>query len=112
MHKDIVNHVHKNYPNFEVHNTEVSVNTILKKNNKAEGIKHLCKKLNLSTGEVAYVGDTGGDVEALKLVGKSYAPINADSYVKEIAGLVTAEATLGVLEAYEDVISSNRNQKG
>lgn len=108
MHKEIVNYVHKYYPRFEVHDTDVSVNVILKKTNKAEGIKLLCDMLKLNLDEVAYIGDSSGDVEALKIVGRSYAPINAGSYVKETAGLVTDEATLGVLEAYEDIIEVNR----
>lgn len=111
MHKEIVNHVHKNYPRFEVHDTDVSVNVILKKTNKAEGLKFLCNMLDLNLEEVAYIGDSSGDVEALKIAGKSYAPINAGSFVKETANMVTGEATFGVLEAYEDLIEFNTRLK-
>ncbi|MEX0719386.1 MAG: HAD-IIB family hydrolase [Balneolaceae bacterium] len=108
MHKEILNYVTKRYPRFEVHDTDVSVNVILKKTNKANGIRFLCNMLDLNLDEVAYIGDSSGDIEALKIVGKAYAPINAGSYVKESAGFVTAEATLGVLEAYENLIEFNK----
>jgi hydroxymethylpyrimidine pyrophosphatase-like HAD family hydrolase len=93
---------------FEVHVTDVSVNVILKKTNKGQGIRNLCEKLNIGLDEVAYIGDSSGDIPGLEIVGKSYAPKNAKEYVKEIVDSVTQEATLGVLEVYEELIAANR----
>ena len=57
--------------------------------NKMEVASGLCKKLNISLKEVAYIGDDLMDVELLKVVGFSGAPANASSYIKEIAEIVT-----------------------
>ncbi|MEX2603050.1 MAG: HAD family hydrolase [Gracilimonas sp.] len=109
MHDEVLNYVGKRYPMFEVHATDISVNIILKKANKGEGIKFLCKLLNLELDEVAYIGDSSGDIPGLEIVGKSFAPQNARSYVKNIVDEVTAEATKGVLEAYNQLIEYNRS---
>lgn len=108
MHKEIENYIHKNFSLFEVHATDVSVNIILKHANKGEGIKFLCEELGLTVDEVAYIGDSSGDIPALKIVKRSYAPVNAKSYTRDAADTITGEATWGVLEAYEDIISYNR----
>jgi HAD superfamily hydrolase (TIGR01484 family) len=108
MHDEVLNYVGTKYPMFEVHVTDVSVNVILKKTNKGQGIRNLCEKLNIGLDEVAYIGDSSGDIPGLEIVGKSYAPKNAKEYVKEIVDSVTQEATLGVLEVYEELIAANR----
>jgi hypothetical protein len=94
---------------FEVHATDISVNIILKKANKGYGIQILCDLLGLDPKETAYIGDSSGDLPGLKIVGKSFAPENAKSFVKEAAEFVTKETTLGVLEAYEQIIKYNRS---
>ncbi len=111
MHEEVLNHVGKNYPMFEVHATDISVNIILKKANKGEGIRFLCKKMGLELDEVAYIGDSSGDVPGLKIVGKSFAPLNAKGFVKEVVDEVTSETTLGVLEAYNRLIELNENSE-
>jgi hypothetical protein len=95
---------------FEVHATDISVNIILKKANKGEGITNLCELLNLDLSEVAYIGDSSGDLPGLKIVGKSFAPINAKSFVKDTAEIVTKETTAGVLEAYEYLVEHNKKE--
>ncbi|WP_020401576.1 HAD family hydrolase [Gracilimonas tropica] len=109
MHEEILSYVPKHYPMFEVHATDVSVNVILKKSNKGVGIEHLCAALGLKLDEVAYIGDSSGDIPALKIVGRSFAPENAKTFVKEVADHVTAEATKGVLETYQMLIRDNKN---
>jgi YrbI family 3-deoxy-D-manno-octulosonate 8-phosphate phosphatase len=52
---------------------------------------NLCKQLNISLSEVAYIGDDIGDVELLKSVGFACAPNNAPKYVKELAHFVTTK---------------------
>lgn len=108
MHEEVLNYMDSKYPMFEIHTTDVSVNIILKKANKGEGIRFLCNMLNLSLDEVAYIGDSSGDVPGLEIVGKSFAPENAKSFVKDVADVVTAETTRGVLEAYEYLIEHNK----
>lgn len=111
MHEEVLNHVNGNYPMFEVHATDVSVNIILKKANKGEGIRFLCEKLNIGLEEVAYIGDSSGDIPGLQIVGRSFAPGNAKHFVKDVVDNVTQKtATEGVLEAYELLIQHNKEQ--
>jgi 3-deoxy-D-manno-octulosonate 8-phosphate phosphatase (KDO 8-P phosphatase) len=49
----------------------------------------LCKTLNISITDTAYIGDDFGDVELLKSVGFSCAPANAPSYIKNLVNYVT-----------------------
>lgn len=110
MHEEVLNHLGDKYPMFEVHATDVSVNIILKKANKGEGIRFLCEILGLSLDEVAYIGDSSGDIPGLKIVGKSFAPANAKPIVKDLVHMVTKETTEGVLEAYQHLIDYNKSQ--
>lgn len=58
-------------------------------NDKLSIVKELCKQLNISLNEVAYIGDDLGDMELLKNVGFACAPNNAPDYVKKIVHHVT-----------------------
>ncbi|HKK46003.1 MAG TPA: HAD-IIB family hydrolase [Balneolaceae bacterium] len=104
----VVEHVNGNYPRFEVHNTDVSVNVILSNNNKRNGILQLCEELELETDEIAYIGDSSGDISGLKIVGQPFAPANATEAVKEHAKVLDVKATDAVLMAYERIIEINR----
>lgn len=108
MHKEVLNFVGEKYPIFEVHATDISVNIILTKANKGEGIRMLCKQLGLELSEVAYIGDSSGDIPGLEIVGKSYAPENGTTSVKSRVDKITPKATRGVLEAYLDLIDFNK----
>lgn len=107
MHQEVINYVNGKYPMFEIHATDVSVNIILKKANKGEGIKLLCEKLGMTLDEVAYIGDSTGDITGLDIVGQSFAPENAKQIVKDKVDIITNETTQGVLQAYEKLISLN-----
>lgn len=109
MHQEVLNYVPERYPMFEVHATDISVNIILKKANKGVGIRLLCELLEINLNEVAYIGDSSGDMPGLEIVGKSFAPINAKSFVKDAVDQVTKETTEGVLEAYEEIIAYNKS---
>lgn len=104
----IKNYVAAHYPVFEVHKTEVSVNIILADNNKENGILRLCELLDIHPHEVAYIGDSSGDIPGLKIVGQPYAPGNAVAAVKEHAEALDVEVTEAVLEAYNRIIQKNR----
>lgn len=47
--------------------------------------EELCKKLNITLEEVAYIGDDIGDYALLKNVGISGTPHNAPSYIKNVS---------------------------
>ena len=114
--KSIIDEIHalatkkisQEYPHFEVHKTDVSVNIIVKKANKGEGLMHLSKMLEVDLSEMAYIGDSSGDIPGLELVGMAFAPLNAHESVQEVAHVVTrGPSTLGVLEAYHWIIQHN-----
>ena len=111
MFPEINEYVDKNYPNFEVHYTDVSINVISKSTNKGEGIKFLCKLLKLDLEEVAFIGDTGGDRPGLEIVGKPFAPNNAMESAKEVSEVMIGDDADAVLEAYKKVIDYNRSLK-
>lgn len=60
--------------------------------NKLETASELCKKLNISLKEVAYIGDDIIDLELLAAVGVSGAPANAPEYVQKRVGIVTRKS--------------------
>ncbi len=55
---------------------------------KMETILLLCEQLNISMDEVAYLGDDLNDMELLKNVGFSAAPLSAPAYIKELVDIV------------------------
>lgn len=54
--------------------------------------KTICKELQISLNDVAYIGDDIGDLELLTNVGISAAPNNAPSYIKSKVDFVTEKA--------------------
>jgi hydroxymethylpyrimidine pyrophosphatase-like HAD family hydrolase len=104
----ITAYVSEHYPNFEVHHTDVSINIILGENNKRNGILELCRMVDVNPEEVAYIGDSSGDLPGLKIVGRPFAPLNASSDVKDNADVLEAEVTNAVLMAYRSIIQENR----
>jgi len=111
MYPAINEYVGANYPDFEVHYTDVSINVISKSTNKGEGIKFLCQLLELELNEVAFIGDTGGDRPGLEIVGKPFAPKNAMDSAKEVSEVLEGEVSEAVLQAYKKIIAFNRGSE-
>jgi YrbI family 3-deoxy-D-manno-octulosonate 8-phosphate phosphatase len=57
--------------------------------NKLEIAKSLCDKLNITLENVAYIGDDINDIELLRNVGISAAPLNAADIVKREVDIIT-----------------------
>ncbi|MFA5668060.1 MAG: HAD-IIB family hydrolase [Balneolaceae bacterium] len=111
MYAEIVPYIEANYPRFEVHYTDVSINIIAKTTNKGFGIRQLAELLEIELNEIAYIGDTGGDIPGLKIVGQSFAPKNAKDYVRAVCDYSLEEdATHAVLAAYKQIITHNREK--
>lgn len=108
MYPGIKEYVEEHHPNFEVHYTPVSINVISKSTNKGEGIKFLCKLLDLDLEEVAFIGDTGGDRPGLEIVGKAFAPDNAMDSAKEVSEVMKGKDSEAVLQAYRIIIELNK----
>ena len=105
---DIVAYVDEHYARFEVHKTDVSINIILSGNNKRNGIEKLCELAEIKPEEVAYIGDSSGDIPGLQIVGRPFAPLNAAEAVKQEAEVLDVSVTEAVLKAYRMLVQHNR----
>lgn len=101
--------VEVSYPALEIHITDVSVNVLLGGNNKLQGMKLLAEELNITLDEIAYIGDTGGDIPALKEVKIAFCPSNATRAVKNVSKEMNGKTSEAVLAAYKEVIQYNRS---
>lgn len=110
MYQQVKEKVEADYPDFEAHFTEISINIIMKAANKGSGLRWLARNTGISTGEIAYIGDSGGDIPALKEAGLGFTPANGGQDLKNLPGVLTtpSKATRGVLEAYRHIIEKNR----
>ena len=73
--------------------------------NKLEVAENLCKELNISLDDVAYIGDDLGDVELLKNVGISATPNSAPEYIKKYSQMVmTKNGGEGVFREFVEKI--------
>ena len=77
---------------------------------KGAGVRWLAETLGIPAAQVAAMGDSTTDAQMFPEVGLGIAPANAPDDVKARAVLVTAApTTAGVLEAYDALITHNRN---
>jgi len=101
--------IEEDFPLLEMHTTDISVNILMPGNNKLQGMKLLGGSQNVALSEISYIGDTGGDVPALKEVKMPFSPSNATRAVKDVSENIDAETSAAVLIAYEKVIEYNRS---
>lgn len=109
IYHEVKPYVEANYPDFEVHDTDVSVNVILSDCNKGTGVGLLSNKTGVPLDQMAYIGDSSGDLPAMKRVRLAYAPSNAREVVKAYAKVIDEEATRATQRAYEEIVRLNRN---
>ena len=109
MYEQVKSWVEARYPDVEVHSTPVSVNVIRKQCNKAEGIRHIARYSGIPMEQMAYIGDSSGDLKAIREAAISFAPANAIPDVKsEVDYIMKSETTHAVLEAYQQLVEINR----
>ncbi len=90
------------YPDLLVAHTHISIDVIPRTLNKANGMRWLAGRLGVALEEIAFIGDTNGDLPALEIVGFPFAPANATDGVKAAARFTTEGYVIdGVLEAYK-----------
>jgi hydroxymethylpyrimidine pyrophosphatase-like HAD family hydrolase len=75
------------------------------------GLRLIEKETGISIQDFAYIGDSSGDVPALRIAGRGFAPKNATNTVKTLPGVTVlpAESTRAVLQAYHSIIELNRS---
>ena len=78
--------------------------------NKKDFLINLCKNLNISLAEVAYIGDDLNDLEVLECVKYSYAPKDAIEKVLNMVKYVCSRSggEGAVREAIENVLEINK----
>jgi hydroxymethylpyrimidine pyrophosphatase-like HAD family hydrolase len=100
---------HQNLNHLEVHTTDVSINVLLGGNNKGLGLRLLANAFQTPLSQIAYIGDSSGDIPALDLVGRPFTPANARTIVRQQEGYhhLASQTTASVLEAYELCVKDN-----
>lgn len=94
---------------LQVFATEISVDVVPHGLAKGDALDWIAAITGVDVAEMAYVGDSEGDVEALRRVGLAFAPANAVASVRAVVDVVTpAPGIAGVLEAYELLVGRNR----
>lgn len=113
MYDRVAGFLDREFPGLQALRTEVSIDVVSPGVTKYEGLLWLCDELGLSLDQLAYIGDTHGDIPALEAVGTSFAPSNASADVRATVDVVTSAAVIdGVIEAYELCIATNRRSDG
>jgi hypothetical protein len=97
------------HPRLIVHRTHVSIDVLPEGISKDIGLAWMADRVGVDLTHVAYIGDSGGDLAALRVVGTSFAPENAISAVKTVVQRVTSPRIAGVVEAYEACVARNRS---
>ncbi len=79
--------------------------------NKLETIKKLCKELNISLSEVAYIGDDVNDFELLSAVGLAACPANSVEKIKNIPNIIhlTKKGGEGAVREFIEMILSDKS---
>lgn len=101
--------IQSDFPQLEMHATDISINILLNGNNKLQGMKLLAEALNIGLDEIAYIGDTSGDIPALEKVKMAFSPSNATRGVKNVSRNIDEKTSGAVLKAYKTVIEYNRS---
>jgi hydroxymethylpyrimidine pyrophosphatase-like HAD family hydrolase len=106
---DTERHVEDAYPELMVAHTRVSIDVVPRVLNKRVAVEEVAREEGFQLEEIAFIGDTVGDIVALEVVGASFAPANAQREVIERVDVVTAGSVLdGVIEAYGWCVEHNR----
>jgi hydroxymethylpyrimidine pyrophosphatase-like HAD family hydrolase len=96
------------FPGLIPYITPFSIDVVPAALTKVRAIEWLTGAEGLTLDEVAFVGDTVGDAEALRAVGRGFAPSNADAAAQAAADVVTRGAVLdGVEEAFALCLAAN-----
>lgn len=81
-------------------------------NNKEQELEKICKKFDVKTNEIAYIGDDLNDYKIMKLVGFSATPANGISQLKKIVNFTSnINGGDGVFRDVSDMILFAKNIK-
>jgi len=101
---EIKEFVDREFPHFNTFHTHISIDVVPEGLTKAEGISWLAEEMELSMEEVAFIGDTNGDLPALKIVGRSFCPANGQAALKvQVDHASDLNDIDAVIEAFDQV---------
>lgn len=101
-------YVAANFPELCVFHTPVSIDVAAPNVTKRQAMHWLAQVTEVPVMEMAFIGDTNGDIGAMEEVGFPLAPANGTAVVKASASMVmTGTVTEGVLQAYEWCVKHN-----
>lgn len=93
---------------LHAYTTPWSIDVVPEKLTKAQALAWVAEQEGIGLEALAFIGDSDGDAEALKVAGKGFAPANADGSAKAAANLVTeGELIAAVGEAYIACLRAN-----
>ncbi|MDA0873912.1 MAG: HAD family hydrolase, partial [Bacteroidetes bacterium] len=70
------------YPHHNVFHTHISIDVVPRGFTKGEGLEWLAEETGIPLQRMAFIGDSNGDLPAIQVCGRSFAPSNASSEVK------------------------------
>ncbi|MDX1438719.1 MAG: HAD family hydrolase [Rubricoccaceae bacterium] len=104
--------VTRELPDLRVYETHASIDVVPKRMTKLQAIRWVADQEELTLEEIAFIGDSRGDVEAISAVGVGFSPQNGSFAAREAADVVTRGAVIqGVLEAFEWCVERNRAER-
>ena len=105
---DVEAFVAARFPGLVAYHTPFSIDVVARAMTKARSVAWLAEAEGATLAEVAFVGDTVGDADAMRLVGLGVAPANADAAARAAADSVTeAPFVAGVEEAFAACLARN-----
>ena len=100
-------------PGLVAYHTPYSVDVVPRALTKARAIVDLAQAEGLALAEVAFMGDTVGDAEAIRIAGRGFAPANGDTAARAAADVVTPSPLVaGVEEALAMCLEANERDGG
>ena len=109
LYPEVVAFVEAEVPELVAFSTPISIDVVSADLTKRAALEWVAREEGIDVSEMAFIGDTGGDIPALDLVGRSFAPANAQAAVKERVDVVTDSGCLaGVIEAVQACLDANR----
>ena len=88
VHQESVAVIEKEFPLLTLADTHVSLDVYPGGLSKARGVQWLGREKGVDLGEMAFIGDSTGDIGAMEAVGVGIAPSNAAEAVREAADYV------------------------
>ncbi|NND73186.1 MAG: HAD-IIB family hydrolase [Rhodothermales bacterium] len=100
------------YSAMVVADTHVSIDVLPEHLSKENGILWLADEVGIPVDDIAYIGDSTGDIAAIKRVGLGIAPANASEAVRDAADYVCEGSHIdAVLEAFSLCTRNNGRQE-